>query len=80
VLTLAFALGADGSPSGGPTLWSWDPASKAWTLQPYDIPLNSALQGHSWSNGRMMAWLFISSTSAPQVAEIQTYVLPISPS
>jgi hypothetical protein len=77
VLTLATALDTSGAPAANPALWSWDPSATTWTLQPYDIPLNSALQGHSWSNGHMMAWLLITSSGAPQAAEIQTYVLPV---
>lgn len=77
VLTLATALDSSGAPAASPALWSWDPSATTWTLQPYDIPLNSALQGHSWSNGHMMAWLLITSSGAPQAAEIQTYVLPV---
>lgn len=80
VLTLATALDSNGSPGASPALWSWDPASTRWARQPYDIPLNSSLQGHSWSDGHMMAWLLITSSGAPQVAEIQTYVLPVGPS
>ena len=77
VLTLATALDTNGAPAASPALWSWDPSATTWTLQPYNIPLNSALQGHSWSNGHMMAWLLITSNGAPQAAEIQTYVLPV---
>ena len=80
VLTLATALDSTGSPGASPALWSFDPATTRWARQPYDIPLNSSLQGHSWSNGHMMAWLLITSSGAPQVAEIQTYVLPVGPS
>ena len=79
VLTLATALDGSGSSSASPALWSWDPSATTWTREPYDIPLNSALQGHSWSNGHMTAWLLITSSGAPQVAEIQTYVLPVVP-
>ena len=78
VVTLATALASNGSPAASPALWAWDPTTSGWTRQPYDIPLNSASQGHSWANGHMLTWLLITSSGAAQVAEIQTYVLPVA--